>query len=316
MMKYHILQHNPDRRLQKRLEAFETQFHYPLGEENWFSIDHGPHYLNFYLAMGPATCIVAEDEEGVQGTLCAAMRSLYTPLPKSFQKIGYLGDLKVAPLYQGQGLSYRLLHEMAPHFLEPNLPLMGIVMDGTPLTPIHYTGKKGVQTFYPLQKMVILQIQTSTYPVQNFLQAPITEECAFNLYNQLNPARYFLPHQISLRAQGGSQWVHLNDNACGLLENTRLAKRLYMKNHLEIKNAHLSYFAYDAPNSAVALLKQALHKAHHADFNALFLALTENKYQNLKSSLEHLPVLSIAYATIYGTEHLKSCNFEINTAEI
>tara|TARA_R110002110_G_C13469307_1_gene719843 strand:- start:10972 stop:11916 length:945 start_codon:yes stop_codon:yes gene_type:complete len=314
-MNYHILHDNPDDILQQKLSAFETQFHYPLGKDHWFSISHCNFYLNFYLAMGPATCIVAENNEGVQGTICSAIRTLYNPNTKATQEVAYIGDLKVALKSQGKGMTYELMQQLQASYKGPAIPVMSVVMDGTKLTPFDYTGKKGFLTLEIIQKVYVIQLLARKEGHSQDVSI-IGAKKGVELFEQMHCHSYFLPKQLNLRAKNGYQWIHVNDKACAVFENTRLAKRLYKNNGEEIKNAHLSYLSYKEDSALLIILKQALHMAFESKYQAVFLALSEAEYLKMNPILEQLPVVNVAKATVYGTPDLKTTMYNINTAEI
>lgn len=93
-MNIHRLEGPPPIELAGALEAFETEFTYPLGTTESFHIAHGPDYPRFFRAMGEAACFVAEDRGRVIGTLAGAIRRLGLP-DGSEQRAAYFGDLKV-----------------------------------------------------------------------------------------------------------------------------------------------------------------------------------------------------------------------------
>src|SRR5215471_8025963 len=70
-----VIRGTVDGRLAAELTRFESQFRYPLGS-GWFRIDHGDDYLRFYRSLGDAFLVVAEDDSGVVGACCAAVRTV------------------------------------------------------------------------------------------------------------------------------------------------------------------------------------------------------------------------------------------------
>src|SRR5690606_15271086 len=93
--------------LEQRLEDFEQQFTYPLGEGRRFRISHCGRYAEFYRAMGPGCVIVAEHRDSIAGVLSVALRSLIHPDGTS-QPVAYFGDLKIAPEARGGFVLARL----------------------------------------------------------------------------------------------------------------------------------------------------------------------------------------------------------------
>lgn len=314
-MKYHILHDNPEQPLQDKLEAFEQQFHYPLGEKHWFSISHGEQYLDFYLAMGPAVCVVAENEDGVQGTICAVTRQIVHPNNKHSQSIVYVGDLKVSPSYRGSSVSYRLMKCLTKCYQGQSMPVMCVVMDGTKATPEQYTGRAGLLALQATRKIHVIQLAAKKV-AQNHETSDLSLEEGFKLFSALETEPYFKAYQIQKRCEEPYFWVSENQEACGLFENTRAAKKLYLENNKEIKNAHLSYISFKTPESAKRLLETVSHIAYEKRYEAVFLGLTEETHQQLSPVLSELPIKNKSLATVYATEDLNISRFQINTSEI
>lgn len=119
----------------------------------------------------------------------------------------------------------------------------------------------------------------------------------------------------ALRAKNPSYWLCCKNKACGLFKNTLLAKRLFLSG-LEMKNAYLSYFAFDDIVSATRLINVALKLCHQYHYDGLFFALLPEEYVMLKNSLANYARCQISNATVYGTEALQNRLISINSAEI
>ena len=102
-----------------KLAAFEARFRYPLGTD-FFSIDHGEDYLAFFETLGEPRLFLACHDDAIVGVLVAVHRQLP-------QQAIYLGDLKVAPQYNGTFASLQLLE--AFDRLSGDAPAYGISMD-------------------------------------------------------------------------------------------------------------------------------------------------------------------------------------------
>lgn len=313
-MKYYVLKDSPSTDLQEKLDKFEEQFTYPLGENSTFSISHHPHYLNFYLAMGEAICIVAHNEHGVQGTICASKRKIIFPDVNDEQNIFYIGDLKVTPAYQNKTLSYRLMMHLMEERYNPTIPLVSVVMEGTNVTPDNYTGRLGLPAFSAFDKYYILQLKAQAYV--DLGVDVCSNEKGIHRFAEIYQKPYFKPHSIPLRAKPPFEWICYKEESCALFENTMNAKRLFINDGNEMKNAHLSYLAFRKPESAYPIISHALALAKDHNYEALFLALTENEYHELSKVLKTLPVIHVAKARVYGSANVKSIHFNLNTAEI
>ncbi|MYL00534.1 MAG: N-acetyltransferase, partial [Gammaproteobacteria bacterium] len=158
-MNLHTINSNPAPRLAAALAEFETQFTYPLGPGKSFRIDHGQDYPRFYRAMGDNACFVAERNGKVLGVLSAALRTLNLPFGDQ-RTVVYVGDLKVAPGKPGGRTVLRLILRLRRWARQRAVAAYSIVMDGTQVTPVRYTGRLGIEPFVELGKLVILSIPT------------------------------------------------------------------------------------------------------------------------------------------------------------
>ena len=103
--------------------------------------------------------------------------------------------------------------------------------------------------------------------------------------------------------------------ACGRLEDTRLAKKLFREDGEEILSAHLSDFSYADPGAAAALLRAALPFAAGQGLSSLFAAVPEKDARWIHSGLEGLTV-STSGAAVYGFGLETGYEWHLNTAEI
>jgi hypothetical protein len=103
-------------------------------------------------------------------------------------------------------------------------------------------------------------------------------------------------------------------SACGLLEDTRKAKRLNTGDGSEMLSAHLSCFAYDSVSAAADLIRLALEQAALSGLPALFVAVSDGDAKQLRAELHGFEVVP-APATVYGAGLMPGA-WNINTAEI
>ena len=118
-----------------------------------------------------------------------------------------------------------------------------------------------------------------------------------------------------LRSEIAPTWlVHPDGSACGLLEDTRKAKRLITNDGRELPSAHFSCFAYRSVSTAVELLGVALQETARLGLPALFLCVAESESKSLRDGLLGAEVLT-APATVYGAG-LQPGTWNINSSEI
>jgi hypothetical protein len=311
-VKLAMLHDAPPPELARALAAFETQFVYPLGPGRSFRIDHGDDYARFFRAMGEAVCCVAQ-RDGVLGTLGAAVRCLLHPDGSAHEAL-YLGDLKIAPAARG-GRTLLQLARCVEGWARPRVEsAFSVVMDGTAATPLRYTGRLGLPAFAELGKVIVLRLATSARAAAESGQP---QERGSACYRELSAGRY--------AAAGGNPrershmepcWLlHPDGRACGRLEDTRRAKRLYSDDGSEMLSAHFSCFAFRDTSAGAALLEAALGHAHALGFPALFVAVAPPDAGPLCARLAATEIVS-AGATIYGTGLAPGPLWNINTAEI
>jgi hypothetical protein len=107
-----------------------------------------------------------------------------------------------------------------------------------------------------------------------------------------------------------------DERACGRLEDTRGAKRLFRNDESEMVSAHLAAFAYSAPESADELLSSACESAASAGIPALFVACPGSG-GTLPEKLERPPNTAVASkATIYATAVGEQFPWNISSSEI
>jgi len=112
--------------------------------------------------------------------------------------------------------------------------------------------------------------------------------------------------------------VNADETACGMLEDTRKAKRLIELGGDEMVAAHLSKFAYRDPASGIRLLRAALANcARERLAPALFVAVPAEDAPHFAALLGDLEGVVQAGATIFGTyPALVSNRWQISTSEI
>lgn len=313
-MKVHQLSGPPSPELADALAQFEKPFTYPLGAGRFFRISHGADYTLFFRAQGRAACFIAENDGRVVGALGTAIRKLW--LPDGIEReVAYFGDLKIAKDSR-DGLVLMRLARAAEVWLRPKVQAgFGVVMGGTSLTPAAYTGRAGIPDFKELGRLTILRISGGNEN-RSSDQMLTRQEAGLECYRRLSTGRYASPVRSTVeRSEITPVWLMTPDgSACGLLEDTRKAKRLISDDGSEMLSAHLSCFAYRAVAAASRLIGVALNYALRSGFPAVFVSVAETDAPPLQAALSHFTVHP-APAAVYGTG-LEPSYWNVNTAEI
>lgn len=296
------------------LGEFEAQFTYPLGADARFAISHCGDHLRFFSAMGEACCIVARRGDAVLGAMSMAVRRLLLA-DGTTRKVGYLGDLKIAPAARGGLVLARLARE-ATRWLESRVEAaLGIVMGGTGVVPTMYTGRAGLPKFAPVGQVTLLRLATEVSPVSDVRSVSLFE--AARAFAELSRGRMALPlEQAVLRSEIAPEPLMLaQGTACGVLEDTRRAKRLTEVGGRELVSAHLSAFAYREAQDGALLLRDACRRAAEQGFPALFASIASPDADAMLAALGPCKV-TVAAATVYGANLGAHDRWNINTSEI
>jgi hypothetical protein len=314
-MKVHQLSGSPSPELAHALAQFEQPFTYPLGAGRFFRISHGADYSLFFRAQGEAICFIAESDGHVVGALGTAIKSVWLP-DGSERKVAYFGDLKIAKDWRG-GLVLLRLARAAEVWLRSQVQAgFGVVMGGTSLMPAAYTGRAGIPEFKELGRLIILRVSRGSDDKAVNGQLLTTQGTGLECYRRLSIGRHASPINSAVeRSEMTPVWLMTPDgSACGLLEDTRKAKRLISGDGSEMFSAHLSCFAYEDVASASHLLAVALNLAVRSGLPAVFVSVPESDAPTLQAALNQF-LVHPAPAAVYGTG-LEPGRWNINTAEI
>jgi len=309
----HRLRESPEPALARSLAIFEEQFRYPLGPARTFSIEHGDDYPRFFRAIGEAMCFAAAQDGTVRGTLGAAIRRLKFP-DASQRSVLYIGDLKVAPGQRRGQILIQLLRELYD-WAHPRVDAaFSVVMSGTAVSPERYSGRLSIPQMSKVGEVMILQLNTAE-SVDAFQANVATSPDALACYERLTAGSYgAFAGNCDERSRFPATWLMLGDgSACGLLEDTMKAKRLFADDGAEMCSAHLSCFASESVDAGVALIQAALLRASRLGFPALFVAVPESEAAEFGARLQP-PVTTTA--TIFGIGLAPGRFWHINTAEI
>ena len=322
-MNLHRLEASPPEWLGVAMEQFERQFSYPLGDCASFHVVHGRQYVAFFQAMGEAMVFVIEREGQVLGTVAVIKRMLHTP-DGDESPAYYVCDLKVARGHAGGLVLARLMHAVRDHVIHMGIaPVYGIVMDGTPRLPTSYTGRVGIPSFEPIAKLAVLKIPAGAHATWSFSchRAQIDEVGLVR--ERLLRGAWSTPMGMhERRSEMKPLALLLGDGraaACGVVEDTRLGKRLVMSDGREMRSAHLSSLACDDTASGWELVRAALVIAAQQGFPSLFLALPRSeRFSGMIHALVERHGALDASATIYGTGFVPDDGAEwwIDTSEI
>ena len=109
----------------KLLEKRITNW-YPLGDNDFFKIDHGPNYFSFFNRLGSIKVATLFDKNNLIGNLIGVLRKI--PLDNKYFKTWYLCDLKIDKKYRGDRLSFHIFTKIFKYLSICN-SFYGISMD-------------------------------------------------------------------------------------------------------------------------------------------------------------------------------------------
>ena len=317
----HQLCDPPSEPISDALTRFEEQFTYSLGEGQTFRISHGEDYPRFFRAMGNGVCFVAESNGRIAGVLAASIRQLTTPTGDQHTAV-YCGDLKIDPAMRRGKILLRLADAVrcwTDHYRahSPVTAAYAVVMDGTAYTPASYTGRLGIPRFSKFGSIAILRRLASQQNNSPNCEWIATPEQAISCYKNLSADGYFCSDgRIEERSETPPTWLMKpNGLACGCLEDTRRAKRLITSDGLELRSAHLSYFAYQSPREGVELFRQAATYSTDDHATGLFAAIPYEDATYFQQMLEKNEA-TITSATVFGVALEPDKRWYLNTSEI
>lgn len=298
------------------LAAFEREFSYPLGASGRFRISHGEDYLPFFRAMGEAELLLLEEAGAVQGVLARVRRVLERRGGEGGEQMAhYLCDLKLREAARGSLGLPRLIRE-TKRAIEGSgsRSCYCVVMEGTGKLPTDYTGRLGVPRFERLGEIAILRIGARRKAEGLVELAP---EDFGALHSRLAAPGYAATGAVSaLRSlMEPLPLATTEGDACGVLEDTRRGKRLFVEDGSEMLSAHLSRFAYASPQAGARLLESAAALAGEQGMEALFVAVPGRASDGLLQHLADLAI-TVALAAVYGHALEAGVDWWIDTAEI
>jgi len=310
---------HPDHQFADAISRFEEEFSYPLGDDGRFRIEHGGDGWRFFHALGEAAYVVATRQGEVLAVLGAAVRRVVGPDGASIALL-YLGDLKIAARARGGRQLLHLVRAIQARFGGRVGAAFCVVMDGTPLTPAHYTGRMGIPAFAPVAALAVFWLRTAAGNAEAApagMIRPCDQDPAQELFMELAAGQYRLingkPGERSLMAP---QWLCADDgSACGRLEDTLRAKRLRATTGEDMRSAHVSCFAYRTVAAGARLVQMAAERAAQAGYPLLFVAVSASDAAALAQCLGSR-LRSSSPATVFGTGLPGPGRWNINTAEI
>ena len=305
------------------LAQFERQFQYPLGPDHHFSISHGSEYLPFFAAMGAATLLVAEHLGTIVGTLVLVHRQLVIrdsgsgELQTRCQDAHYICDLKVRPDARSSSALARLM-TAAADIIRPCQfhACYSVVMAGTSSEPAAYTGRLGIPDFAAVGEVAILRFLTASSREPSNVVFASPDQFTATQERLRAAGVHPAAGDSSLRSLIAVERLHhINETACGLLEDTRCGKRLMLASGEEIVSSHLSHFRWSDLAAAADLVKHALDRSFELGFPAMFCSMPSAAWLQLKPLLHGIECQQTS-ATIYGYLVPDSLEWWIDTSEI
>ncbi|MGB0579133.1 MAG: N-acetyltransferase [Limisphaerales bacterium] len=298
-----------------RLEEFEASFSYPLGEGRTFRISHGKEYGRFYRAMGVVRTIVASMSDRVVGAVSGVSREILLPKAINTRSV-YLGDLKIRNDAPAGRVLLKLLESLRTQFAEDHQSGFGIVMRGTNVVPSDYTGRLGIPQFEHVGEVSILRIPTDAISDEGDNLADERGELDDVFVNLTHGSIAAPPGDASLRSRFEPiSLCTATGDACGLLEDTLIAKQLFDSDGAEMLSAHLSSFAFSTAAAGARVLKSAICHARQRGLPALFVAVPGQRTDELLNSLA-VPATTRTSADIYAHRLPTNHDWYVNTSEI
>lgn len=300
----------------RALAEFEREFTYPLGPSERFRISHGEDYLPFFRAIGEAELLAVEEAGRIVGGIARVRRRLEfrRGAGETVQDsvAHYMCDLKVAAAARGTSVLARLIRE-TKRVIEASdsRACYCVVMEGTGRLPTDYTGRLGVPRFEKVGEIVILRVSPG---------GPFVKRGRVISLNDFAQVRGRVA-QEGYTATGGESahrsWrsplplVTPDGDACGMLEDTRRGKRLWLESGRELVSAHLSGFAYATAEAGAALLAAAVVRAE----GPFFVALPVRQMEAMRPLLDGLHFTEAA-ASVFGHDMESGHDWWVDTAEI
>lgn len=290
------------------LASFERSFIYPLGSAARFRISHGEDYMRFFHAMGSATAVLSERDGGVDGCIVRVKREIIVD-GGGRQPVHYLCDLKVREDRRGSAVLGGLLRAVQIAIEgDETTACYCVVMEGTGRLPTDYTGRIGVPSFLKVGEIMILKLSLKERAER------VIEASAEDFRNMAIPGYRVTGGSSRIRSM--MQPIHLtNEDACGLLEDTRKAKRLFLEGGEEMVSAHVSSFMYRTAGAGARLLVEAVVRAALMDVASVFVAVPRGETVRLLPELTSLNIIQ-APAAIYAHGLAGGHDWWIDTAEI
>jgi hypothetical protein len=309
----------PSLDLAKAINSFEQEFSYPLGGKTRFRISHGDNYSGFYQSLGESQSLIAERNGIVYGAISTALRTIRTPEGESINA-AYVGDFKVSEPARGTSTAHRLLKETQEWIVPRTSYAFCVVMNGTTSSPINYTGRLGIAKFKFLGEVSILRITIKHELPKEQSLLIAHEDDALLLYANLVKGHCSVPAGTpTMRSTMKAQWLVDNSHsACGFIEDTRKAKRLFALDNQEILTAHISNFVYSTPASGAEIILMSLKYVQKSDYTSIFVAVYPEHVSAFRELLLPCEILE-AKASLFGnlpSDALKTTKWSVNTSEV
>ncbi len=300
----------------RALAEFEREFTYPLGPTERFRISHGEDYLPFFRAIGDAELLAMEEAGRIVGGIARVRRRLEFRRGEGAMAEAslahYLCDLKVASVARGTAVLARLIGETKREIeASDSRACYCVVMAGTGRLPTDYTGRLGVPRFEKVGEIVILRISPGG-PFVKRGQVISLKDFAVLRGRLARPGYTATGGESAYRSwMSPLPLVTPDGDACGMLEDTRRDKRLWLESGGELVSAHLSGFAYATPEAGADLLAAAVVRAQ----GPFFVALPVRQMEVVRPLLEGLNFTESA-AWVFGHGLEMEHDWWVDTAEI
>jgi hypothetical protein len=109
--------------------------------------------------------------------------------------------------------------------------------------------------------------------------------------------------------------LHEGGAACGYLEDTTRAKRLWASDGRELVGSHLTAFAFDSPRAGGALLAAAAARCAASGVPSLFVALAAEDAEPVLAA-SGIADAVVAPATVFAAGLEQDHAWNVNSAEV
>jgi hypothetical protein len=189
-------------------------------------------------------------------------------------------------------------------------------MAGTSSEPAVYTGRLGIPDFTAVGEIAVLRFLTAASRAPSkVIDAPSDQFAATEERLRATGVQPAAGDSTLRSLIAVERFCHVNETACGLLEDTRRGKRLIQASGEEIVSSHQARLSWSDLTAAGDVLKHALNRSFELGFPAMFCSMPLAAWAQLRPVLQGLEYQQTS-ATVYGYHVPDDLNWWIDTSEI